>query len=531
MTNEEPAPPNASAIEKPRSYTGCCSICGKFGLFRGALRSGPHPREQFACSACGATMRYRDQATAILQQFAGGTAVHFDEFARTVGPGLRILEFGLKGPFVPRLRSLAGYRQAYFFEGVVVGEARRGVRCEDIRETTFADESFDLVITSDVMEHVAGWRQAVAEIARLLAPGGAHVFTVPLSWPLRSESRARAELVNGEVVHHLEPRHHDSGTGGKTLVFTDFGSDLVDCHTAHGLDAWFFNGHLMLDGLHTSPAVVAARTGCRTPVAATGGRQRKRAAHAPGDGVAPSEEALFAERPNRVRCVVCGWRDIAAGSDPLLADCPVCRATNRTMHLGAMLLALASRGTRTTLGHFAGRRNLGGRRVLDLSGDSVIRMACRLAPGYRAQGLVQETECAAEDIGVEIAAAASQLEPASADILLLRDVLRVVPDLAAFVAAARRLLRPGGAVIFQDRFALPLPPRTVAAGDGDRQLVVRDGAASGPGIVKLWAPVRRRLGADVIGLLADHGLAAALNWPPAPSLLAHRHAAIVARRV
>lgn len=522
---------NASAIEKPRSYTGCCSICGKFGVFRGTLRSGPHLREQFACSACGATMRYRDQATAILQQFAGGTAMHFDDFVQTAGPGLRILEFGLKGPFVPRLRSLAGYRQAYLFEDAAIGEENNGVRCEDIRRTTFADESFDLVITSDVMEHVDGWRQAVAEIARLLAPGGAHVFTVPLAWPLRPKSRARAELVNGEIVHHLEPRHHDSGTGGKTLVFTDFGRDLVDCHVAEGLDARFFNGHLMLDGLHTSPAVVAAKTGCRQPAAATRRKQRTRAARGLGHGVARSSDALFAERPNRIRCVVCGWRDIEAGSDPLLADCPVCRATNRTMHLGATLLALASRGTRTTLGHFAGRRGLGGHRVLDLTGDTVIRTACRLAPGYRAQGLVQNTECAAGEIGAEVAATVSHLEPASADILLLRDVLRLVPDLAAFVADVCRLLRPGGAVVCQDRFALPLPPRTRAAAEEDRQLVVREGAQSGSGIAKLWAPVRRRLGADVIDLLADHGLAATLDWPPAPSLLAHRHAAIVGRRV
>ena len=528
---DAPAALAASAIAKPRSYTGCCSVCGKFSVFRGYLRSGPHPREQFACASCGATLRYRDQATAILQQFAGGRALHLDDFVQTAASGLAILEFGLKGPFVPRLGQLAGYRQAYFFECVPIGKEKDGVRCEDIRRTTFADGTFDLIITSDVMEHVAGWRQAVAEVARLLAPGGAHVFTVPLAWPLRPQSRTRAEVVDGEVVHHLEPRHHVSGTGGSTLVFTDFGRDLVDCQLAEGLDARFFNGHMMLDGLHTSPAVVAVKAGARMPVAARAG-QRPRSQGVPGTlagGVAGNTDAAFRERPNRVRCVVCGWRDILAGADPLLADCPVCRATIRTMHLAAALLALASRGMRTTLGHFAGRRNLGGHRVLDLTGDAVVRMACRLAADYCARGLAQATECAAEEIGVETAAAVSGLEPESADIVLLRDVLQLVPDLAAFVADVRCLLRPGGAVVFQDRFTLPLPPQTGPAGEDDWQLVVRERGELAPGIVKLRVPVRRRLGADFIDVCATHGLAATVDLPPAPSLLAHRHPAIVAR--
>jgi len=41
------------------------------------------------------------------------------------------------------------------------------------------DESFDLVITLDVFEHVLRPAKAFAEIARTLKPGGAHIYTVP----------------------------------------------------------------------------------------------------------------------------------------------------------------------------------------------------------------------------------------------------------------------------------------------------------------------------------------------------------------
>ena len=39
--------------------------------------------------------------------------------------------------------------------------------------------SFDVVVASDVLEHIADDRAAVAEIARVLRPGGIFVFSVP----------------------------------------------------------------------------------------------------------------------------------------------------------------------------------------------------------------------------------------------------------------------------------------------------------------------------------------------------------------
>ena len=43
----------------------------------------------------------------------------------------------------------------------------------------FAPGSFDAVVASDVLEHIEDDRAAAAEIARVLRPGGALVFTVP----------------------------------------------------------------------------------------------------------------------------------------------------------------------------------------------------------------------------------------------------------------------------------------------------------------------------------------------------------------
>jgi ubiquinone/menaquinone biosynthesis C-methylase UbiE len=49
----------------------------------------------------------------------------------------------------------------------------------------FADDSFDRVICSEVLEHIPDYRGALREIERVLKPGGLFCASVPRSWPER----------------------------------------------------------------------------------------------------------------------------------------------------------------------------------------------------------------------------------------------------------------------------------------------------------------------------------------------------------
>ena len=96
-----------------------------------------------------------------------------------------ILEIGCSGgPLLQRLRA-TGYTD---LTGIDVSEAgiavaqQRGipnVSCMDGTNLAFADNSFDLVVASDVLEHIGDEAQALREWTRVLRPGGQMLVFVP----------------------------------------------------------------------------------------------------------------------------------------------------------------------------------------------------------------------------------------------------------------------------------------------------------------------------------------------------------------
>jgi SAM-dependent methyltransferase len=121
------------------------------------------------------------------------------------------------------------YSHSFFFEDVPVGTTSKdGNRCENLEALTFPNESFDIFITQDVLEHVFHPEKALPEIMRVLRPGGFHIFTAPKHKHLLKSTR-RAELVNGAVVHLQEPNYHGNPIGdGRSLVTWDYGADFDD---------------------------------------------------------------------------------------------------------------------------------------------------------------------------------------------------------------------------------------------------------------------------------------------------------------
>ncbi|MST32684.1 methyltransferase domain-containing protein [Acidimicrobiaceae bacterium USS-CC1] len=100
----------------------------------------------------------------------------------------------------------------------------------DARRLPFADGAFDRVIAAEVLEHIHDDRAAIAELARVLRPGGTIAVTVPRWLP---------ELVNWALSdeYHETPGGHVRIYRRSTLErrLADAGMVVTGHHHAHAL--------------------------------------------------------------------------------------------------------------------------------------------------------------------------------------------------------------------------------------------------------------------------------------------------------
>ena len=74
------------------------------------------------------------------------------------------------------------------------GQIVDGLRHEDIHSLSFADDSIDLIVSADVMEHVASPARAFSEVARVLRPGGVALMTFPFDAGLSEFGRSSRDF-------------------------------------------------------------------------------------------------------------------------------------------------------------------------------------------------------------------------------------------------------------------------------------------------------------------------------------------------
>ena len=132
-------------------------------------------------------------------------------------------------------------------------ESRVGAVQGDALALPFADDAFDRVIASEILEHIPDDEQAMAELARVLRPGGTMAITVP---------RAGPEFINWSLSeeYHNVPGGHVRIYRQSQLVARLEGTGMraTGHHHAHGLHApyWWLKC-LVGTKNDTNPAVAA----------------------------------------------------------------------------------------------------------------------------------------------------------------------------------------------------------------------------------------------------------------------------------
>ena len=209
---------------------GFCVICERDTTFE-ALRKEelkeawfPHWfRDALRCPNCQSLPRQRAVFTVLSSLYPDWREARIHECSPGMGGASRRLRM-----------ECAGYTATQYDPGIGFGNSSpAGYRSENLQAQTFGDETFDIVVTQDVFEHLMQPDRAAREIARTLRPGGAHIFTVPLANGKKKSSR-RAVMIDGALVHVAEPQYHGNPMADDgSLVTIDWGEDIMDYIAFH----------------------------------------------------------------------------------------------------------------------------------------------------------------------------------------------------------------------------------------------------------------------------------------------------------
>jgi SAM-dependent methyltransferase len=220
-------------------------------------------RESMYCRFCCASLRVRRMAEVLVALYGPPGCGSLAEL--TEDPAFRALDvaeintIGGLGSLHALLRRLPRLTFSDYRGPERLGKVIDGARNEDICRLTYPDAAFDLVLSSDTLEHVHDFRAALAETRRVLRPGGRHVFTVPVVWT-RAKTDTRARIGDdGEIVHLMPALYHGRGSGAyrfipvgaDLLTFTEFGRDILDYVREAGFEPEVYAGTDDVTGAET----------------------------------------------------------------------------------------------------------------------------------------------------------------------------------------------------------------------------------------------------------------------------------------
>lgn len=221
-----PKPKSIIANVSSHRY-GKCNICGKRTIFWAIDFAERCFRNSMICFHCGSSARNRHVAQVVIENAPGKSGSETCASALAPLQTFKMLNTDPDGSMARNLGASERYVCSGYYPGVEPGkEMRPNVYCQDISQLTFADCSFDIVVTEDVLEHVRKSDEAFAEIYRVLKPGGYHVFTVPFFFHKKTLHRVKS--IGDEDQHILPPEYHYDSLRGEILSYRTFGFDLFE---------------------------------------------------------------------------------------------------------------------------------------------------------------------------------------------------------------------------------------------------------------------------------------------------------------
>ena len=228
-------PPNQEPFEvKGFSYVAAQEVKFLVDFLWSGTKGQVNWRDRVCCPVTGFTNRWR-------------ATVHLFDIEMDAYPDSSIYMTEQVTPlfryFTERYQNVSG--SEYLGEEYEPGEFNStGVRNENLCALSFAGNSFDMVLSFDVLEHIPDPSPVFGEIYRVLRPQGRLHWTVPFS-PNSEQNIVRARMKGGKVEHLFPPEYHgDPLSESGVLCFTHFGWEMLEMVRAAGFrDAYAIAFH------------------------------------------------------------------------------------------------------------------------------------------------------------------------------------------------------------------------------------------------------------------------------------------------
>jgi SAM-dependent methyltransferase len=210
-------------LQDEGTLSGFCSMCNQEVLFEVLSPDGDGAvnwRETVKCPGCGLINRWRGSLH-LFQAVCEPSTEDRIYITEALSPVAELLSDRF-----PDLKSSEFMAHAEPGERIEFGSVE--VCHEDVTGLSFGDNSFDALLTFDVLEHVPEYHAALLEFHRVLDFGGYLILTVPFSFENETVTRA---IVNdsGEIEHLVEPCYHgDPLSSEGVLAYYDFGAELLE---------------------------------------------------------------------------------------------------------------------------------------------------------------------------------------------------------------------------------------------------------------------------------------------------------------
>jgi len=214
-----------------RNRFGFCPVCGHRSLFL-LTDTIDKIRNHAICVRCGSVSRHRHVALTILKKFKYKNIRKLSDFGKRID--LAVFNSISFGPIVKAMGRHPHIVCSEYFDSVKSGDFKGGVLCENFEDLSFENETFDLVISEDVFEHLKDYKKGFLEVLRVLKKGGIHVFSIPFYFGKRTKNLF--EIKNGIETPLGEIEYHGDPVRGMITTYTHFGEDVKEFLNDIGFD-------------------------------------------------------------------------------------------------------------------------------------------------------------------------------------------------------------------------------------------------------------------------------------------------------